>query len=84
MLIEALASPIFIIVNAVLSIIPRISFPASFVSAMSTMFNLIAGVGYFLPLSTISDALTVYVGFFGIKFLIQIYFFFKSHIPMIN
>lgn len=83
-LIELFFAPIFFLINSFFSLIPRFSFPASFDSALMTGQSWLATVGFFLPLSAVSDIAVCYIAFYFIKLFFLNFEFMAKRIPFIK
>jgi len=84
MIVEAILSPIFYLINAFLGILPSFELPASFTGSMTIFFDLLKGASYFLPLGTIAIILGLVLSFYVLKFTISVVNWVLGKIPTIN
>lgn len=83
-IVEIILNPIFWLVDSVLSVIPSFSLPSSASDAINSGFVLLGGVGYFLPLGTISACVVLMFSFYAIKFGVHIFNFLIRKVPAIK
>ena len=84
MIIEIILNPIFWIVEKSISLFPVLTLPDSFLSTMDMFFTLIASIGFFFPLNTLSEILSLFLIYFSLKLAISVFNFAIRKIPFIS
>ena len=84
MILEFIISIFFGIVKALLFLVPSFEFPSPVISAFDTIFSLIAGIGYFVPLGHLSFVLVTMFLVYNIKVVMDILTWVIKKIPFIN
>ena len=68
----------------ILNFVPTFSLPDSAISSLNALFDLIATIGFFMPLQTLAQVLVLGVAFYFIEFLLAFLQFFFGKIPFLN
>lgn len=76
--------PIFSGVNAFLGFLPEIPIPEAVPAGVTYVFNLLASVGFLLPLDTVANVLIIVLSVYGIKFLVSSTSYVARKIPTIG
>lgn len=74
-IIELLLTAIMTVLKLPLALIPTFHFPPDMLSAISSGFDLINGLGFFIPLSTIAQAGVLLIVVYNIEFIWGIFNF---------
>jgi len=84
MLIEILTGWVFDMLNWILNLFPTLSLPTYFVDTMDDLWDLIATVGFFIPLPAVVVAIQIYAIWFAVEWLVTNWHFFKGKIPFLH
>lgn len=84
MLLELLVNIFFGIATVVLGLIPNISFPQGFISAISSVSSVMNGVAYIMPMGTFMACLTVFFVLHNMTLIISIINWIIRKIPGVN
>lgn len=84
MLIEMLTGWVFDLINGILSLFPSFALPTAMVSTLEDMWDLVAQVGFFIPLPIVIVVIQIYAFWFAAKWLVANWHFFKGKIPFLH
>lgn len=69
MVVEMILSLFFSIVSGLIYLVPSFSIPAGMSTAISSVFSLIATVGFFIPLGTLFACMVVMLAVYNIQII---------------
>lgn len=84
MITQLLISFVFGIINVLINLIPTITLPTGFLSAMTDVSFFMAQIAYVIPVNTLLLCLSVVFVLHNAKFIVSIFNFIVRKIPGIN
>jgi len=84
MLGELILDAVFAGIVWFIGLLPAVPIPEAVPSGITYVFNLLATVGFLLPLSTVANVLTIVLSVYALKFLISSSSFVARKIPTIS
>lgn len=83
-ILELIFIPFFEAIYVMSLAIPRLVFPESFIVAMESFVDLVSGIGFFIPLGTLTDITLLYITWYFVKLGMKIFMFLIRKIPILN
>lgn len=83
-LIEIFTLPIFNLIVWLFSLLPTISLPMSFFTAMDTGTGYLSTMGYFVSLPTLASIITIYLAYYFFKLIFNSIPYLLTFIPFIK
>jgi len=84
MIVEIIFDALFFVINGLLNFLPVFTIPSDFLNSIGGIIELLAIVGHFMPIGVLQVALTVFVLFHGLEFVISIINWLIAKIPTIE
>lgn len=81
---EIITIPIFNLIVWILTILPTVTLPANFLTAVDTGAGYLSTLGYFIPLPTVASILGFYIAYYMFKLVFHAVIFFIAFIPFLK